>query len=358
MREKLINITFLFGAFLLGGITMLYVSKNYVSSNNVNVIGGSGNVSYIDYGIDDKVTYSKVTVVDNGLSDAVSKIYDAVVLINNYRKNTIAGSGSGFVYKVDNNYGYIMTNHHVIEGSTKLKVTLSNEKEVDAELLGSDEYLDIAVIRIPVKDVIKIAEIGKSDNVKLGDTIFTIGSPVGEEYFNSVTRGIISGYDRLVTVSVHTTNDWVMRVLQVDAAINPGNSGGPLLNSNGQVIGVNSLKLVDNNIEGMGFAIKIEDAMAHVETLESGKSIERPLLGVTISNANNGISIVEIVEGGAASKSALQVGDVITKINDDKIINVAYLKYILYQYKVGDVVEISFIRNGKEMTTKITLQKK
>ena len=160
----------------------------------------------------------------------IKKVYDAVVMVQNYKSGKLQGSGSGFVYKTDSKYGYIMTNQHVVEGSTSLKVMLTSNKVVDADLLGGDEYLDIAVIRIPVGDVKAVATIGKTSDIQLGDFVFTIGSPVGEEYFNSVTSGIISGLNRQVTVSVKSQNDWLMDVIQVDAAINPGNSGGPLLN--------------------------------------------------------------------------------------------------------------------------------
>ena len=251
---------------------------------------------------------------------------------------------------------------------------MTNDKEVKVTKLGGDEYLDIAVLRMPVEDVLKVATIGSTENLKLGDTIFTIGSPVGEEYYNTVTSGIISGIDRLVTVSVNSQSDWIMKVSQVDAAINPGNSGGPLMNSNGEVIGVNSMKLVDNSIEGMGFSIKIEDAMAHVEELEQSKELERPMLGISLLNAsdtrtlanygislpnniNSGVVVVSVVSGSGASKSGLEKGDVITKIDDEEVINAAYLKYVLYKYKVADQITVTYNREGKVKTTTVTLSK-
>ena len=364
MRERIINFFTIFFAILLGAVTTYFIIANPLS---IDEESGTLGCQYT-------ACTNKVIVDNTGISAAVDKVYDSVVMIENYKGSTLRGTGSGFVYKKDSNNGYIMTNHHVIDGGDNLKVRLTNGKIVEADLLGSDEYLDIAVISIPVKSVISVANIGKTKNLKLGDFIFTIGSPVGEEYFNSITSGIVSGLNRKVTVSVKSSNDWVMDVIQVDAAINPGNSGGPLLNSNGEVIGVNSLKLVDSQIEGMGFAIKIEDAMKHVKEFESGKSIERPLLGINLlsvsdrnmlyrygisikDNIEYGVVVISVVEDSGAAKSDLKKGDVIIKIDNQKVTNAAYLKYVLYNYKAGDKIKVTYLRDGSEKTTEITLTK-
>ena len=210
--------------------------------------------------------------------------------------------------------------------------------------------------------------------MELGDTVFTVGSPLGYDYRGSVTSGVLSGKDRMVSIQVSNSsnNDWVMRVLQLDASINPGNSGGPLLNVNGEVIGICSMKLVDDNIEGMGFAIPIEYAMSHVETLENGKKIKWPLLGISMADVTNtsllaannininnkqkeGVVVVDIKEGTAAAKSDLKKGDIVIKINDKKTKDIAHLRYELYQYKAGDTIEITYIRNNHEHKTKVTL---
>ncbi|MBQ7137025.1 MAG: trypsin-like peptidase domain-containing protein [Bacilli bacterium] len=366
MRGKIINIVVVLFAFLLGGGLMYVVITNPLDSDTENNAGLLG-CQYTS-------CENKVIIDDSGISAAVDKVYDAVVMVKNYQGSQLSSTGSGFVYKIDDKYGYIMTNEHVVSGANELSIVMTNQKEVKATKLGGDEYLDIAVLRIPVSDVLKVASIGSTEDLKLGDTIFTIGSPVGEEYYNTVTSGIISGIDRLVTVSVNSQSDWIMKVSQVDAAINPGNSGGPLMNSNGEVIGVNSMKLVDDSIEGMGFSIKIEDAMAHVNELEQAKEIERPMLGITLlnasdtrvlasygisipSNISSGVVVVSVVSGSGASKSGLEKGDVITKIDDEEVINAAYLKYILYKYKVGDKITVTYSRDGKEKTTTVTLSK-
>jgi len=206
--------------------------------------------------------------------------------------------------------------------------------------------------------------------------VFTVGNPLGKTYHNSVSRGILSGLDRLVSVSTSgSSDDWIMKVLQTDAAVNPGNSGGPLVNSNGEVIGVISLKLVEDQIEGMGFAIPIEFAMSHVDTLEQGKTIERPMLGISMlnvgadafqlyqngimldSSVTSGVVVVSIQENSGASRSDLKKGDVITKINGETVTNAATLRYELYKNNIGDTIEVTYIRGKEEKKTKITLTK-
>ena len=316
----------------------------------------------------------KITIDESGISTAVGEIYDATVTIQNYQNNKLAGTGSGFVYKKDSKYGYIMTNHHVIDGSDKLIVTMSNDDQVEATLLGSDQYLDIAVIRIDVKHVKQVATIGNSENTNIGDTVITVGSPVGYDYRGSVTRGTLSGKNRMIEVSIKTTNDFVMRVLQVDAAINPGNSGGPLVNIKGEVIGINSMKLVQDQIEGMGFAIPVEYAMQFAGDLEKGKELERPFIGITMLNSTDtyrlyqagimvdksvdkGVVIVSVNKDTGAEKAGLKRGDVIIAIDGKEVTNAAYLKYELYRREVGDTVEITYNRDGKIKISKVTLTK-
>lgn len=360
MREKILNLFFILFVFLLGVGSMYLIDEKLLSN-----------------GSDEAKTITEnrnVTITDTGISEAVDKVYDSVVMIKNYQNGEYVGSGSGFVYKTDSKYGYILTNYHVVEDADSLSALFSNEEEVKAEVLGGDEYLDVAVVRVPKESVIKVADMGSSDDLKLGDTIFAIGSPVGKEYYNTVTRGIVSGIDRKITVSVNSTNDWVMKSIQVDAAINPGNSGGPLVNVNGEVVGINSMKLVDNSVEGMGFSIKIEDALAYTDIFESGKNIDRPLLGITLTNVDEkrtlqkygisidssieyGVVVISVASNSGASKSDLRQGDVIIKIGEEEIINQAYLKYVLYSYSVGDTIDLTYIRGGKEYTTKVTLTK-
>lgn len=317
----------------------------------------------------------KVIVEDGSLADAVEKVYDAVVLIQGFQNNQLASTGTGFIYKTDNNKAYIMTNHHVISDMSDIKIVLSDDTEISGKVLGSDEYLDLAVISVDKKYIKAVATIGDSTKMRLGDTVFTIGSPLGYSYRGSVTAGRLSGKDRMVSVSVGNSNnnDWVMRVLQTDAAINPGNSGGPLLNSNAEVIGINSMKLVQEEIEGMGFAIPIEYAMSHIDSLEKGEKIEWPVLGINMINVEDndkyrnpyrvddsiktGVIVVKVVEKTGAASSDLKEGDVIVAINGEQVASSAYLRYELYKYKVGEEIEITYNRDGKEHKTKVKLSK-
>lgn len=311
---------------------------------------------------------------ETGISTSVGKIYDAAVTIQNYQNGRLTSSGSGFVYKKEGEYAYILTNHHVVEDATKLLITLSSDDQIEGETLGSDPYLDLAVVRVSSEKVTLVATLGKSEDSNVGDTVFTVGTPIGYEYRGSVTKGTLSGKNRMVTVSINSNSDWIMNVLQVDAAINPGNSGGPLLNANGEVIGINSLKLVEDKIEGMGFAIPIEYAMKYVGDLEAGKELERPFVGITMLNVTDsyrvyqygirldpeieeGVVVTSVSTGSGAEQAGIKKGDVIIAVNGTSVSNAAYLKYLLYQHGVGDTIEITYIRDQKQKTVEVTLTK-
>lgn len=308
------------------------------------------------------------------INSSVEKVYDSVVVIQTYNlRGKLSSTGTGFVYKKDNKKGYIITNYHVIKDSETVKVINNKEEEVTATVLGSDEYSDIAVLAIDEDYVLDVAQIGDSSKVNLGDTLFTVGSPLGIKYKGTVTKGILSGKDRQVTVDL-TNGSFIMNVLQTDAAINPGNSGGPLLNINGEVIGVTSLKLVQDEIEGMGFALPIESVMNTISKLENGKEIERPIFGVQLLDASSnlldrydvdisdkiksGAVIVKVENNTPASKAKLKVGDVITKINDDDILDVVHFRSYLYKYSVGEKIKITYIRGEKVHTVSVKLTDK
>lgn len=307
--------------------------------------------------------------------DAIDKVYDAVVVVETFVNNKPSSSGTGFVYKKDDNKGYIITNNHVISDSTKVEVIMTNGDRVAATLLGSDAVGDIAVLSIPKDKVIKVAEIGNTENTKVGATVFAIGAPMGSEYSGTTTRGCVSAKNRLVTFTLNDdgSNDILMKVIQTDAAINPGNSGGPLINLAGEVIGITSLKLVQEQIEGIGFAIPIEDAMKYMDELESGQAIKRPVLGVQLLDLDEtyalfysdirisgdvdlGAVVQVVIANTTAAEAGLKKGDVITKVGNTKIESKAELRYELYKYSVGDKVKITYYRDSKTNEIEITLK--
>ena len=302
-------------------------------------------------------TIKDVTVTDTGIADAVEKVYDSVVTVKNYIRNQLYSTGSGFVFKTDDKYGYILTNYHVINGGSEVSVVFTNNKEEKVTVVGYDEYSDIAVLAVDKSLVLATAQIGSSNDMRVGDTTFAVGTPVDSSVYSwSVTRGILSGKDRMVQA-----DNYVMSVLQTDTAINSGNSGGPLCNSNGEVIGITNMKLASSQIEGMGFAIPIEDAVKNAETIISGKKINRPYLGVSIYdsnsyfNNNSGVYVESVEKNGAADKAGIKSGDKILKVNDVEVTSTSYFRYQLYKYNIGDKIKITIERNGSEKTLTVTL---
>ena len=303
-------------------------------------------------------TVKEVTVNDKGISDAVEKVYDATVVVESYVRGQLYATGSGFVYKADGNYGYILTNDHVISKATEVKVLFSNNKRATVKVIGSDSYSDVGVLRVEKDKVVAIAEIGSTDKLKVGDTAFAVGAPLDSSTYGwTVTRGIISGKNRAVEVgATNSRASSVMEVLQTDTAINSGNSGGPLCNSNGEVIGITNMKLASAQIEGMGFAIPIEIAMRNAEKLIAGGKVTYPYLGVTLLDREDGGAIVESVEAKSpAEKGGLEKGDIILKIDGKEVTNSSFLKYNLYKHEVGDKIKLTVLRDGREKIIEITL---
>ncbi len=320
-----------------------------------------------------------VTITDKGIADAVEKLYDSVVVVNTYIDGQNYASGTGFVYKTEDKKAYILTNNHVINNADEVYVTFTNDSVVKTTIEGSDVYSDIAVLSVSNDSILDIAEIGESKNTRLGDTVFAIGSPIDNAYSWSVTRGIVSGKDRLVEVSLssgNTSTPMVVNTLQTDAAINAGNSGGPLANSNGEVIGITSIKLASEKIEGMGFAIPIENALDIASQLLDGKEIERPYLGIQMldvtdvyssfnalryrslveeANVTSGVIVASVEKKSSAALAGIEANDIITEIDGKKVNSSAYLRYYLYNHKVGDEMKLTIIRNGKETEIKVKL---
>ena len=317
-----------------------------------------------------------VTITENGIADAVDKVYDSVIVVSTYKQNQLIGTGSGFIYKTNESEAYLITNHHVVDGGNSFKITFTDGDLVDATLVGSDEYSDIAVLKVENKEGYKAVEIGNSDTMRVGDTTFVVGAPLGDVYSWSVTRGILSGKERLVEVSLSNSyqSDYIMNVLQTDSPVNSGNSGGPISNSNGEVIGVVNAKISSTGVEGIGFAIPIEVAMEKAEQIINGNKSSYPYLGVSMlnvedarnyinyrryitdNNINSGVIVIDIEKDSPASKDGMKSGDIITEINGKEVKNVAYLRYELYKYKIGETIKVKVLRDNeiKELSIKLT----
>lgn len=345
-------------SFVIGAIFSFVLLFEQKSDNNVSVNTSTS------------ITYEE----DESIEKGIANIYDAVVVIEGYSNKQKSSTGTGFIYKKEEDSYFVMTNHHVVNNCDNIKVILSDKTEIDATLLGSETYSDVAVLKIKSNDVKQVANIGKSQKLKVGDVLFTVGSPQGADYAGTVTKGILSGKDRLVEVSLSggDSSDYYMKVLQTDAAINPGNSGGPICNIDGEVVGITNMKLVDSTVEGMGFAIPIEDALYYASIFEKGGKIKRPYIGVGMSdikdeyylwknnitipnNIKSGVVIVEVSKNSPASSVGLKKGDIIIKLKNKKISSLAELRYELYKCKVGESISVTYVRDGKEKVVDVKL---
>lgn len=327
------------------------------------------------------------------ISDMVEDLSPAIVGITNLQaqsnsslfgssssdssEDTESGSGSGVIFKKENGKAYIITNNHVVEGASSLKVSLYDGTEVTAKLVGSDSLTDLAVLQISDDHVTKVANFGDSSDLRTGETVIAIGDPLGKDLSRTVTQGIVSGVDRTVSMST-SAGETSINVIQTDAAINPGNSGGPLLNTDGKIVGINSMKISEDDVEGIGFAIPSNDVKPIAEELLSKGQIERPYIGVSMldleqvpqnyqegtlglfgSQLNKGVYIREVASGSPAEKAGLKAEDIIIGLKGKEIDTGSELRNILYKdAKIGDTVEVKILRNGKEMTKKIKLDGK
>lgn len=302
----------------------------------------------------ENVETSDVKAVAKKCSPSVVEIMTESVSTHSFFSNAISsGAGSGVILTKD---GYIVTNHHVIDGANKVKVTTSDGKTYDAKLIGTDQSSDLAVIKIEAENLTPAVQ-GQSSSLEVGDSAIAIGNPLGE-LGGTVTNGIISALDREITIDNQT-----MHLLQTNAAINPGNSGGGLFNAKGELIGVVNAKSSGENVEGLGFAIPIDRAKPIIENLmENGYVKDRASLGVSISASQNpfdqseSVYITEVLKGGAAEKGGLKAGDQILKIDDVEIESSSQVKEIITSHKAGEKVTITILRSHEIKEFEITLQ--
>ncbi|EFH30217.1 trypsin [Lactobacillus jensenii JV-V16] len=377
-----------------GGVSYVGLEQysNYAGSSSAQTSISSSSASI-----------SKTSAKNSGtMTSAYNKVKGAVVSVINLKKNstrksnsiydlfggsdddssssssssttkyTTYSEGSGVIYLKSNGKGYIVTNNHVISGSDKVQVVLASGKTVDAKVVGKDSTSDLAVLSIDAKYVTQTASFGDSKSLITGQTVIAVGSPMGSEYASSVTQGIISAPSRTITTSSNQQT-----VIQTDAAINPGNSGGPLVNSAGQVIGINSMKLSQStdgtSVEGMGFAIPSNEVVTIINQLVKNGKVTRPQLGIKVislselssaykeqlgikTNLKSGIYVASVTKNSAASAAGMKSGDIITKVDGTSVSDVVSLHEILYKHKIGDKVTVTVDRNGKTVNLDVTLK--
>ena len=370
--------------FLSGALGSFVTLQLYQKQGNQATNNNSGTVTQTSY------------KNENSTTQAVNKVKDAVVSIITYSSSSsrqssvfngdetnsdsdnqqIASEGSGVIYKKDDKDAYLVTNTHVINGASKVDIRLADGTKVPGEIVGSDTFSDIAVVKISSEKVTTVAEFGDSSQLSVGETAIAIGSPLGSEYANTVTQGIISSLNRNVSLKSEDGQAISTKAIQTDTAINPGNSGGPLVNIQGQVIGITSSKIASNggtSVEGLGFAIPSNDAQNIIKQLESNGKVTRPALGIQMVNLSNvGASdlrklnipssltsgvVVRSVQNNMPANGHLQKYDVITKVDDKEITSSTDLQHALYNHAIGDTIKVTYYRNGKEETTSIKLDK-
>ena len=366
---------------VVGGIVAAFIIVVLIANNLIPMFDFNSSTSQSPLS-ESTETMSNDLTSDSEIKDVpIAEVSKAVVGVKNIRtldpwtNTTQGGTGSGIIYKQENNKAYIVTNNHVIEDAEEIEIELSNKEVVPAKLLGSDPLTDLAVLEMDDEHVEYVAEFYDSDKLEVGETVIAIGNPLGSEFAGSVTKGIISGLNRSVEVDTNGDKqpDWVTEVLQTDAAINPGNSGGALVNTKGKVIGINSMKVAQSAVEGIGLAIPSNTAQPIIKDLEEKGEVNRPTLGIATAPLNqvppevqqqidlpkdvrSGMVIANVDSDSPAEKAGLKKFDVITKIDQQEITSIVDIKVALYTDALpNDKVTIEYVRNGKKQTSELTL---
>ena len=352
----------LLGSYLLGNNGGVSVATNTSNSNNSKTENSNSGLTIIQASNDDVKPTTTQEVAEKTLDSVVEITTESTEYDSFYGQYVSKGAGSGVIISAD---GYIITNNHVVEGATSVKVRLTNEKSYDAKVIGTDSTLDVALIKIEATNL-KPVTFGDSSKLKVGQTAIAIGNPLGK-LGGTVTDGIISALDREIELDGKT-----MTLLQTNAAINPGNSGGGLFDSNGNLIGIVVAKSTSTSsgtsVEGLGFAIpvnNIKDILNDLKT--SGYVTGRPALGVSLVDVDTeqkqfmyrvdklGAYVSSLTSGGAAEKAGIEVGDCITKIGDKKVSTTSEIKSELAKHKAGEKIKVTIDRDGKEKTLDVTL---
>jgi len=371
-----------FGAFAAGlsGVVVgaLLVWVLFYTLPELRPDNGTSNTQIVEQGAKEDSKAVSVNIMTD-VTKAVDIAADAVVGVSNLQANgdfwsqspqqeQAVGTGSGVIYKNENGTAYVVTNHHVIDGASGIEVTLSDGSKVEAKLVGSDIWTDLAVLEMDGAKVQAVAQFGDSDALKQGETVIAIGNPLGLNFSGSVTTGVISGKDRAVPVDLNGDGqeDWQAEVLQTDAAINPGNSGGALVNLAGQLVGINSMKIATSQVEGIGFSIPINSAIPVIESIEENGEMIRPAMGVTLmdlvqvpqasrqdtlnlpEDVVTGVVVNSVIEGSAAAAAGMEQFDVIIEMDGVAIDDIIELRKHLYnKKKIGDELTVKAYRDGE-----------
>ncbi|WP_164511338.1 S1C family serine protease [Levilactobacillus mulengensis] len=381
------------GGAAYGGITYLNnsgindtaVPAGSNKSGNASTSNVTVNVSSQSTKAFNQVKGAMVSVINlqkqNSSSSTLGQLFGAESSGSNSKSKSEleeASEGSGVVYKKDGNTAYIVTNNHVVSGSSALRVVTSSGKQLQAKLVGKDSVTDLAVLKVNGSDLKTVASFGNSDKVKVGETALAIGSPLGSQYATSLTEGIISAKKRTIeTTNSSGTQTGNATVIQTDAAINPGNSGGALINVGGQVVGITSSKIASDaegtSVEGMGFAIPSNEVVNIINQLVKKGKVVRPALAITYvdlanvssaqqksilklpSNVESGVVVMSASAGSPAKKAGLTKYDVITAMGGHQISDQSTLRDILYTYKLNDTVSMTYYHNGKKKTANVKL---
>lgn len=368
---------------ILGGLLMLFAIPTLSNFNFLPYeMDLNGEVTQQDDVTDSTGQVKNVSVdVNTAITGIVDEVSDAVVGVVNlqeagfWNETGEAGTGSGVIYKKEGNNAFVVTNHHVIAGATQVEISLSDGTRVPAEILGSDELTDLAVLRVDSEKIKQVAQFGDSDKVKPGEPVIAIGNPLGLQFSGSVTQGIISGTERAIPIDENGDGqvDWNAEVLQTDAAINPGNSGGALINIDGKVIGINSMKIAQSAVEGIGLSIPSNHTIPIIEDLEKYSEVRRPFLGIGMRSSNevssyhleqtlklpkevtSGVIVMSVVPVSPAAQAGLQELDVITEFAGQEVKDIIELRKILYKQEAGDTVELTYYRSGEKKTARMKL---
>lgn len=314
----------------------------------------------------------------NVTSDVTKVVEDSenkVVTVTAKARGQSVGSGSGAIYKIEDKTVFIITNNHVVADGDEAVVTFANGKEQKVEIVGKDELTDLALLKTKVDFDAVAFSMGDSSLVKKGEYVLAMGSPLGIEYQGSVSGGLISGVNRRMELDIDNNGvaDWDVNVLQTDAAINPGNSGGPLINMAGQLIGINSMKISDESVEGFGFALPINEVLPIISQLEKDGKVVRPILGISVqpisqlstmdraylnipANVKSGLLIVKVAKNSPAAKAGIETGDILLKFDGTEVEDFKKFRQLLYSKKVGDEVRVTYEHKNKEIEKTITLK--